>query len=142
MWGWMWVGGFWQETATRAQGVFKLHSEASSQLRQTSVTVWAVQQPGLPAPLDVAYITTAGPHLVVPVISLHRCQLQLQAGHLGHQLQFLGLKGRPVQELLRNETRRLLGWSSVCCRGYWLSAVDLCNMHREHADLLETVCTF
>lgn len=34
------------------------------------------------------------------MISLHRRQLQLQAGHLGHQLQLLGLQSRAGQQLL------------------------------------------
>lgn len=40
-------------------------------------------------------------YLAVSVVPVHRCQLQLQAGHLGQQLQLLGLQGRAVQQLLR-----------------------------------------
>lgn len=41
-------------------------------------------------------------YLAVSVVSVHRRQLQLQAGHLGEQLQLLGLEGRAVQQLLRS----------------------------------------
>lgn len=46
------------------------------------------------------HLLRAGTYLVVPVISRHGCQLQLQTGHLGHQLQLLGLQSSPVEQLL------------------------------------------
>lgn len=112
--------------------------EASSQLRQTSVTVWAVQQ------RTWALCSTGhglhndgggGAHLIVPVVSLHRCQLQLQAGHLGHQLQFLGLEGCPLQQLLWNETHFLFDWSTLTVLQ---RIIAVYSGSVQHADLLVT----
>lgn len=55
-------------------------------------------------------------YLAVSVVSVGRRQLQLQAGHLGQQLQFLGLQGRAVEQLLEGKGGgvRNQPWSGGC----------------------------
>lgn len=55
---------------------------------------------------------TAGAAHLVPVISVHGRQLQLQVGHLGHQLQLLGLQSAAVQQLLRSQRSEVTAGTS------------------------------
>lgn len=127
VWVWKWVGGFWQETAAGAlSGVSaslvtlkEVHRAPHDRALQSSetnlcdfktmtvraariVTSHKKKKRGAHVQLPRKWV-----YLIVPVISLHRRQLQLQTGHLGHQLQLLGLQRRSVQQLLRSETHKL-----------------------------------
>lgn len=63
-----------------------------------------VTQPGKQGAGAGERLGEGGGYLTVPVISLHPRQLQLQAGHLGHQLQLLGLQSRAGQQLLTTQS--------------------------------------
>lgn len=62
------------------------------------------------------YLTVSEPVQVSPLF-LYGIQLELQTGHLRHQVQLLGLQGCPAQELLPRE--RKCGYIRVVSLGDW-----------------------